>query len=199
MRLRLPALVAPVILAVLLTGCTSNPVAAHVSRTSAPRATRTTGPTATQPPPPTQDAKAATPIALNCAELVPDTVVQELSAGYQPIDGFTPAATSPAARLAAIGGTACGWRDAATGHLLEVAVAQPSPSDAEALKNDLVDRSHSVPTYGEEAYFDVTEKVGEVDAFRGPAWILARSPDLFEPGDAVDIVHSVGLALKKHG
>jgi hypothetical protein len=197
MRRRIPALLAPLALAALLTGCTSNPVAARVS-TSAVATTRPGHATAT-PPPPTQDPKSATPLAIPCAELVPQDVVQQLAPGYAPIEGFTAAATSPAKRLADIGGTACGWRDATTGHLLEVAVAEPSPGDEETLKNDLVDRSHSVPTYGEEAYFDVAEHIGEVDAFRGPAWILARSPDLFEPGDAVGIVHAVGVALKKRG
>ncbi|MDQ1513492.1 MAG: hypothetical protein QOC59_1334 [Microbacteriaceae bacterium] len=199
MRRWIPVLLAPLALAALLTGCTSNPVGARVPPTASAKASATPRASASRPPAPTQDAKAATPLALDCADLVPPEIAQQLAPGYAPIDGFTPAATSPAKRLADIGGTVCAWRDGTTGHLLEVAVAEPSQKDAEALKNDLVDRSHSVPTYGEEAYFDVPQHIGEVDAFRGPAWILARSPDLFEPGDAVGIVHAVGLALKKHG
>jgi hypothetical protein len=114
------------------------------------------------------------------------------------VQNYSPATGSPASRLAAIGGTVCGWRDAGTGHLLEVAVAQPSPDDDLALKNDLVERSNSVPTYGEEAYFQVVDKVGEVDAFPDVHWVFAASPDLYEPGDATGIVNAVGQALQQH-
>lgn len=197
MRRRIPALLAPLALIALLTGCTSNPVAAHVTRSTVVT-TRPARATPT-PPPPTQNAKAATPLAIPCTELLPEDVVQQLAPGYAPIDGFTPAATSPAKRLADIGGTVCGWRDATTGHLLEVGVAQPSPADEEALKNDLVDRSHSVPTYGAEGYFRPTKAGGISDAFPGPYWLHAASQDYYEPGDAIPFMAAARAAIGAAG
>lgn len=200
MRRALPALGAALAVAGLLTGCGSSPVGSRVTPHPRATATRAVSPATTPASPgPTQDPRNAVPVAVPCAELVPLTVVRELGPGYAPVDGFVPTRGTPAARLGDIHGTVCAWRDASTGHLLQVAVAHPSPADDLALKDDLVERSNSVPTYREEGYFQVVGKVGEADAFRGPNWIFATSPDLYEPGDAADLMHAVGLALKQRG
>lgn len=190
--------------AAALAGCTSSPVGHTVSAqptraASAPAtaAAPTAHPVAT--PAPTPQASGSTPVHLACADLVPPAVAQGLAKGYAPVPGYTPAPDSPVAHLAALDGTVCAWQDASTGHMLEVAVAQPSPADDLALKNDLVERSNSVPTYHEEAYFQVTNGVGEVDDFHGPYWMVASSQDLYEPGDAAQLVAAVDAALDKRG
>jgi len=179
-----------------LAGCTSSPVGATVSAapTRAASAAPTPAPTITTPPP-TPKPSGATAVRIPCSTLVPPAIVQGIAKGYTARPGWQPTALSPVAHLAALDGTVCAWKDPSDGHLLEVGVAEPSKADAEALKNDLVERSNSVPTYREEAYFQVTSGTGEVNDFHGPFWIVASSKDLFEPGDAADLITSVDTAL----
>jgi hypothetical protein len=181
-------------------GCTSSPVGKTV--TDAPTAPATAAaPTqhAVSTPPPTPQSTGATPVEAPCAALVPAAVAQSIAPGYAPVTAWAPSSASPVAHLAALNGTVCAWKDAKTGHVLEVAVARPSDADALALKNDLVERSNSVPTYGEEAYFQVSGGAGEVNDFHGPYWVVAWSPDLYEPGDAAGLIASVHSTLDRLG
>jgi hypothetical protein len=176
-----------------LAGCTSNPVAAP-ARTSAPTAPASVPVATPTTPPPTQVAADATPVDLRCSVLVPKAVVRALVADLRVVKGWEPETDTPAARLAALHGTACRWTDAA-GDVLEVAVAKPSAQDATALKNDLVERSQSVPTYGGEAYFQVVDHLGQGDVFRGRTWLSVRSNRFYEPGDASGVVAAALDAL----
>jgi hypothetical protein len=192
------ALALGVVLAVA--GCTSSPVGEKV--TGAPtRAASAAAPTthAVSTPPPTPKTNGATPVMADCATLVPASVLKGIAPGYAQIPDWKPPSDSPVAHLAALGGTVCAFKDAQTGHQLEVGVARPSPEDDLALKNDLVERSNSVPTYREEAYFQVTAGVGQVNDFHGPYWTVASSQDLYEPGDAAGLIASVDQALDALG
>lgn len=182
--------------AAALTGCTSNPVGAVAApRTQSPSAAASEAPLpGPSTPPPTQHADDATPVSVKCGKLLPKAVAQSLVPDLTRVKDWQPEAGSVAAQLASIGGTACSFTDSA-GDLLEVAVAKPSAEDAVALKNDLVRRSNSVPTYGGEAYFEIVDHVGRVDAFHGRTWISARSNRFFEPGDAIDVVAAAEAAL----
>ncbi|GAA2748500.1 hypothetical protein [Amnibacterium kyonggiense] len=177
-----------------LAGCTSNPVAARPI-TAAPTAAASTPAVATPTtPPPTQVAADATPVRLKCHTLVPTAVVQNLDPAFTTVKGWEPDAGSPSARLEDLKGTTCAWTTSA-GDLLEVSVAKPSAKDATALKDDLVLRSQSVPTFGGEAYFQVVDHVGQADVFRGRTWLFLRSNKFFEPGDASAIVAAALDAL----
>ncbi|WP_375390252.1 hypothetical protein [uncultured Amnibacterium sp.] len=176
---------------ILLAGCTSNPVAAGTRQSAAPTSVAPATPTT---PPPTQDAADAAPVSIRCRVLAPDAVVQALEPELQVVRGWTPAPGSASARLEALHGTTCEWTTAA-GDTLEVAVAKPGREDSVALKNDLVERSQSVPTYGGEAYFQVVDHVGQADVFRGRTWLFVRSNRFFEPGDATAIVSAALDAL----
>jgi hypothetical protein len=179
-------------------GCTSSPVGETVS-TAPTRAASVAAPTPhpVTTPPPTPVANGATPVQAQCSVLVPADVAKGLAPGYAPLVGWKPSSASPVAHLAALDGTVCAWKDASTGHVLEVAVARPSDADALALKNDLVERSNSVPTYREEAYFQVSGGAGEVNDFHGPYWVVAWSPDLYEPGDAAGLINAVHADLDR--
>jgi hypothetical protein len=133
-------------------------------------------------------------VTVKCRTLVPTAVVTGLVPALRIEKGWTPEDGSPAARLEALHGTTCRWSDAA-GDVLEVAVAKPSEDDATALKNDLVERSQSVPTYGGEAYFQVIDHLGQADVFRGRTWLFVRSNRFYEPGDASDVVAAALDAL----
>jgi hypothetical protein len=176
-----------------LAGCTSNPVAAPV-KTSAPTAPASVPVATPTTPPPTQVAADATPVDLRCRVLVPTAVVRALVPDLTVVKGWEPEAGTPAANLAALHGTACRWTNAA-GDVLDVAAAKPSERDATALKNDLVERSQSVPTYGGEAYFQVVDHQGQGDVFRGRTWLSVRSNRFFEPGDASAVVAAALDAL----
>jgi hypothetical protein len=177
-----------------LAGCTSDPVAARP--TSAAPSVVPTSPAPVTPttPPPTQVAADATPVSIKCHTLVPTAVATALDAGLTTVKGWTPPAGSPSARLSDLNGTTCDWTSTA-GDLLEVSVAKPSAADATALKNDLVLRSQSVPTFGGEAYFQIVDHIGQADVFRGRTWLFVRSNRFFEPGDASSVVAAALKAL----
>lgn len=176
-----------------LAGCTSNPVAAKPITVAPTSAASTPVPTPTTPPP-TQSAADATPVVIKCHTLVPTNVARTLDAAFTTVKGWKPAAGTPSARLSALNGTTCDWTTPA-GDLLEVSVAQPSAADSTALKDDLVLRSQSVPTFGGEAYFQIVDHVGQADVFRGRTWLFVRSNKFFEPGDASAIVSAALTAL----
>jgi hypothetical protein len=176
-----------------LAGCTSNPVAAKPV-TAAPTAPASTPAATPTTPPPTQVAADATPVSIKCHTLVPTAVVRTLDPSFTTVKGWIPAAGTPSARLSDLNGTTCDWTTPA-GDLLEVSVAKPSVKDATALKDDLVLRSQSVPTFGGEAYFQVVDHVGQADVFRDSTWLFVRSNKFFEPGDASAIVSAALNAL----
>jgi hypothetical protein len=176
-----------------LAGCTSNPVAA-VPTTAAPTAAASTPVPTPTTPPPTQVAADATPVSIKCHTLVPTAVVRQLDAAFTSVKGWTPQPGTPSARLSDLNGTTCTWTTTA-GDLLEVSVAKPSVKDSTALKDDLVVRSQSVPTYGGEAYFQIVDHVGQADVFRGRSWLFVRSNRFFEPGDASAIVSAALEAM----
>ena len=190
---RAGATVAALLTLAALAGCTSNPVAARPT-SSAPAAPASTPVPTPTTPPPTQIAANAKPVSIKCRALVPTAVARALDPGFAVVKGWTPKAGSPSARLADLNGTTCSWTTTA-GDLLEVSVAKPSVADSTKLKNDLVVRSQSVPTYGGEAYFQVVDHVGQADVFRGRTWLFVRSNRFFEPGDASSIVASALDAL----
>jgi len=185
---RAGAMIASLLLLGALAGCTSNPVAEARPTRSAAATTAPPAPAETPTtPPPTQVAADATPVALKCKQLVPTDVLQALDPAFAVERGWVPGADDPMARLEALHGTTCRWTTDA-GDVLEVGAAKPSELDATALKDDLVLRSQSVPTYGGEAYFQVVDHIGQADVFRGRTWLFVRSNRFFEPGDASAIV-----------
>jgi hypothetical protein len=177
-----------------LAGCTSDPVAAKPVSPTPTTVVTTPVPATPTTPPPTQVAADATPVSIKCHTLVPTAVVTSLDPDLATVKGWTPAAGTPSARLSDLNGTTCDWTTTA-GDLLEVSVAKPSVADSTALKNDLVLRSQSVPTFGGEAYFQVVDHVGQADVFRGRTWLFVRSNKFFEPGDASAIVAAALKAL----
>ncbi len=190
---RAGAAVAALLALTALAGCTSNPVAARPTSAAPTAAASTPAPTPTTPPP-TQVAADATPVSIKCHALVPTAVVQALNPDLRVVRGWQPEDDDPSHRLADLNGTTCEWTNDA-GDLLEVSVAKPSVKDSTSLKNDLVLRSQSVPTFGGEAYFQVVDHVGQADVFRGRTWLFVRSNKFFEPGDASSVVAAALDAL----
>lgn len=182
------------VVAVLLAGCTSSPVAPPTLLNSPLAAPSGSSSGAASKPAPSSTPSDATPVTVKCTVLMPMSVLQSFGGDFATAKA-DPEPGSDAARVAALQGRTCRWIDRDSNAAVEVSVAKPSKHDLLLLKNDLVERSNSVPTYGEEAYFQLVKKVGQVDAFHGRYWIAAASPLFFEPGDASGIIEAVGDAL----
>jgi hypothetical protein len=189
-------------LAGVLAGCTSSTVETKVvtpgtkaAAAAAPAAPKPAASATAKAPPPTQDPATATPVSIPCATLVPTSVLTDFRKGYAPVAHPVLKPGTDAERIRRLGGTICEWKDASTGHVVRVGVARPGPKDLLALKNDLVDRSHSVPTYRVEGYFRPAKAGGVSDAFPGPYWLHAASQDFYEPGDAIPFLAAARQAI----
>jgi hypothetical protein len=89
------------------------------------------------------------------------------------------------------GGVACAWVNLSSGETIEIAAAQPAPERLTALANELVTSSNSVPTFGVEGYFSLTDGVGVANAFPAPFWVTASASMFQEPGDAEPLMSVV--------
>lgn len=189
-RRLLPSLAVAAVTLAVLAGCV--PQGGDVDPTGAP--TGGTGETSTPTPQPT-DQPSGTPISATCDQLVSADTLYVYNPNFGPVDEFTPKTGSPAASALSHDGIACRWQNETNGHTIDVSVADLDDDTLTALKNAAFEDSEMVPTYGEEAYFTVTDGVGSAQVFQGSFWIVAESPEFFEPGDATEIVQSVIAAL----
>jgi hypothetical protein len=63
------------------------------------------------------------------------------------------------------------------------------------LKNAAFAESQMVPTYGEEAYFEVEGDVGTAIVFQGRYRLVISSVSFFEPGEPTAIIEAALGAL----
>jgi hypothetical protein len=120
----------------------------------------------------------------------------DFNPNFSNIDGWTPASGTAAADALAADGVACRWKNDTSGEVIDVSVASFDTASLEALANDTYADSTMVPTYGgDEAYFAVTDGVGEAVVFQDSYWVVVSSSYFLEPGDAEPIVASVLAAL----
>jgi hypothetical protein len=190
-RVRCAALVAgTVAVLVALTGCVD-----EGSEPTLP--TESPTPTASTPTP-TPTASATTepdPIAISCRDLVAPDAVYAFDPNYALVDGWTPPGGSPAAEALAAGGVTCQWVRESGGGTIDLSVARLSDDAILAKKNEAFAESQMVPTYGEEAYFEVEEGVGTAIVFEGRYWLVISSVGFAEPGEPTGIIESALGAL----
>jgi len=170
-----------------LSGCvpdgagTPKPTASNsASATPTPTATATSTPTPSASPTVGTD----TPLSMGCDALVTGEQLYDFNPNFAPKPDYAPAAGSLAAEAVSRGGVACAWVNLTSGETIEIAAAQPAPERVTALANELVTSSNSVPTFGVEGYFSVTDGVGVANAFPAPFWVTASAATFLEPGDA---------------
>jgi len=177
--------------AVILVGCTTpDPAPTTAPPGPSGSATPTPEPSATSAPP------TSTPVDIACDELVPAQAMYDFNPNFSRLDSWTPSSGSPAADALDADGVACRWKNDTSGEVIDVSVASFDEGTLEDLANDAYENSTMVPTYGvEEAYFAVTNGVGEAILFQDDYWIVVSSPYFLEPGDAEPIVASVLAAL----
>jgi hypothetical protein len=174
----------------LLSGCT--PETPEPTATAAP----TTAPaTSTAAPEPTETAEPATPFAIACDALLTPDQLYAFNPNYSTAPDYEPGAAAVVTAVAEDAGTACGYLNQTSGEVIEVAVATPTTQAGETRRNDAALTSKPVPTYGTppdvEGYFVQAGGTGEAQAFHGPYWVVITSADLFEPGDAQQLMSAV--------
>ena len=192
---RILALSAPAALltAVLLAGCVPTAGPEPEPSNGTPSASATASPSPTPSASPTEE---IIPFSIDCAVLIPGNVMYSFDPNFALLGAIEASAGSIGAEAAAAGGMTCRWVHETSGITLDVSVAQLTPAAATARKNDLVQSSNSVPTYGVEAYFQVVGDAGEAQAFPDPYWVSMVSPALFEPGDATPLMSAAFDALR---
>ena len=171
----------------LLAGCVDSPEPAP-QPTSSESVTPTPTPTAGEPAP--SATPSAEPLVIDCVSLVPADAFTTLFKTFTLVPSYAPPAGSVFTEVLNRDGTVCGWT-AADGTIVAIGIAELDPETLATKANELVVSSHSVPTYGVEAYFQVVSGVGEVQAFSGPYWIMATSTAFMEPGEVAPIMTAV--------
>jgi len=189
-------LVVPVALSLLalaaLSGCVPTPTPsptdpASASASETPSATPTPSPTATA---------VSTPITIGCNALITPDDMYAFNPNFGLISSWTPKSGSAAATAKSEKGLACRWQNQTSGDTIDISAAHLDTASIESLKNDAVEKSTMVPTYGDEAYFSVSGGVGTAIVFQGDFWLVATSVDFLEPGDPADLITAALSALK---
>ncbi|WP_395639455.1 hypothetical protein [Pseudolysinimonas sp.] len=145
--------------------------------------------------PTTTPTAGADPLGIPCDELVDPDAVYAFDPNFALIGGYNPPAGSAAEEALAAGGVACQWVRESGGITMEVSVARLSDEEIVDRKNAAFASSQMVPTYGDEAYFEVDGGVGTAIVFQGDYWVVVTSPAFAEPGEPTEIIESVLAAL----
>ena len=190
-RLVVPVAVSLLALAAL-SGCVPTPTpsptdTASASASDTPSATPTPSPTATA---------VSTPISIGCNALITPDDMYAFNPNFGLISSWTPKSGSAAATAKSEKGLACRWQNQTSGDTIDISAAHLDTASIESLKNDAVEKSTMVPTYGDEAYFSVSGGVGTAIVFQGDFWLVATSVDFLEPGDPADLITAALSVLK---
>jgi hypothetical protein len=175
-----------------LSGCVPTPTP---SPTGTGAAAPSVTPSATPTPSPTATA-VSTPITIGCNTLITPDDIYAFNPNFGLINTWTPKSGSAAATAKSEQGIACRWQNQTSSDTIDISVAHLDAASIEALKNDAVEKSTMVPTYGDEAYFSTSGGVGTAIVFQGNYWLVATSVDFLEPGDPADLITAALGALK---
>ena len=145
--------------------------------------------------PTTTPTAGAEPLDIPCDELVDPQAIYDFDPNFALIGSYNPPAGSAADEALAAGGVACSWVRESGGTTIEVSAARLSDQEITDKKNAAFASSQMVPTYGEEAYFEVEGGVGTAIVFQGSFWLVVSSPAFAEPGEPTGIIDSALAAL----
>jgi len=182
--------------AVLLAVCVVTTLAACVDDADTPTVTPSATPSATTEPEPSASPTAGPDVLdISCPDLVDPDAVYAFNPNLALLGEWTPDAGTAAAEALEAGGVACRWVFESGGGTMDVSVARLSEDDILQLKNEAFASSTMVPTYGDEAYFEVEGGVGTAIVFEGRFWLVAASESFAEPGEPTEIIESALAAL----
>lgn len=172
-----------------LTACVEAP---EPSVTPRPSATASATATADPEPTPTEE-----PVALDvaCEDLVDADTMYAFDPNYALLGSVEPEAGSAGAEAVAAGGVACQWVRESGGGTIDLSVARYPEGQLGELKNEAFSSSTMVPTYGDEAYFEVSGGVGIAIVFQGPYRLVVSSESFYEPGEPTGIIEAAIGAL----
>jgi len=168
-----------------LTACVEAPNAPQLTGTPTSTPTASAAPTTA----PELDADAL-PLDLACDELVDLDAVYQFNPNLALLGPYSPADGSPAAAALAAGGVACRWVLESGGAGMDLSVARLPEDRIRELKNEAFTTSEMVPTYGDEAYFEVEGGFGTAIVFERDIWLVITSEMFAEPGEPTGIVES---------
>jgi hypothetical protein len=189
---RLATAALTLVAAVTLTACVENPpqLPEAPSTPSSPSSTPTAGPSPTAAPP-----SGPEPVDAACDELITADTMYAFDPNFALLDDWAPDAGSAAAEALAVDGVACRWVRESGGISIDLSVARLPEAQLDARKNEAFAESQMVPTYGDEAYFEVAEGRGEAIVFQDDVWLVIASEWFAEPGEATDLVESALAVL----
>jgi hypothetical protein len=160
--------------------------------------TPTSTPTATstaEPEPEPTATSAPLPVDVTCAELVDPDTMYAFDPNFALLGEVDPQPGSLAADQVAAGGVACQWVRESGGVTIDLSVAAFTDDQIQQLKNEAFAESQMVPTYGEEAYFEVEGDIGTAIVFQGRYRLVISSVAFVEPGEPTAIIESALGAL----
>jgi hypothetical protein len=158
--------------------------------------TSTPTPSASSPAEPEPTATAAPqPIDVTCEQLIDADTMYSFDPNYALLDSFEPSPGSVGADQVAAGGVACRWVRESGGGTIDLSVAAYTDEQIVELKNEAFAESQMVPTYGEEAYFEVENDKGTAIVFQGRYRLVISSVAFFEPGEPTQLIESALAAL----
>jgi hypothetical protein len=177
--------------AVLLALGVATSLSACVDGAHTPDLTPSASPSDTSDPQPS-DTPTVTPDAIDiaCADLVDPDAVYAFNPNLGLLGDWTPDADTPAADALDAGGVACRWVFESGGGTMDISVARLPEERITELKNEAFTSSQMVPTYGEEAYFEVEGGVGTAIVFQDRFWMVVSSEAFAEPGEPTEIIDS---------
>jgi hypothetical protein len=171
-------------------------LSACVDEAHTPELTPSASPSETAGPQPS-DTPTATlePLDISCDELVDPDAVYAFNPNLALIGDWTPDAGTPAADALDAGGVACRWVFESGGGTMDISAARLPEERITELKNEAFASSQMVPTYGDEAYFEVEGGVGTAIVFQDRFWMVVSSLAFAEPGEPTEIIDSALAAL----
>ena len=189
----MPRFAAPAVLAVSIVLTLSACVEAD-DQPSVPTGSPTPTATATSEPT-TVPTPVDEPLTVTCGELVDADAVYAFDPNYALLGSWDPASGTDAAEAVAVGGVACQLVRESGGGTIDLSVARLDEETLVDVKNAAFADSQMVPTYGEEAYFEVEDGVGTAIVFQGPYWLVISSAAFAEPGEPTEIIDAALAAL----
>jgi hypothetical protein len=174
----------------VLTGClnqTSAPT--HTSTAGAPSpsdsasSTPSTSPTPTTPP--------GTPVTIACASVLTPQQVYNYNPNYVAMATFKPGPGTLGATAATASGRVCGSVNETSGVKLEVAVAQPAPSQLATLRSAAASGTAVQPGGSATGYFSTSSGAGTLQIFTGAYWVILSSADISSPSDVSSLATDV--------
>ncbi|WP_437582311.1 hypothetical protein ACSAGD_08585 [Paramicrobacterium sp. CJ85] len=141
--------------------------------------------------PPTTNPDAGEDVGLACDEAITLQQMYDYNSNISLLGEYTPGGKTLQGKVASFKGLTCQWSNNTSGRTIDLGIAKLDSESLDALANEAVNSSNSVPTYGEEGYFIVESGVGTAQIFTDSYWVVLSSKDFTEPGAVEPLAKAV--------